>query len=78
VVPRPTDLDGDALQLARRTLDAPSPGSLRIVRVYRAEPAPLVRDRLGGWRSGRLERVLAGHFDLEAASRRARRGASGD
>lgn len=35
----------------------------RIVRRYRAEPSPLVRDGVRGWRSGRLDRVLAGEFD---------------
>jgi ATP-dependent Clp protease ATP-binding subunit ClpC len=35
----------------------------RIVRRYRAEPSPLVRDGIRGWRSGRLDRVLAGEFD---------------
>jgi hypothetical protein len=34
-----------------------------IVRRYRLEPSPLVRDRRG-WRTGRAERVLAGDFDL--------------
>ena len=27
------------------------------------EPSPLVRDSLRGWRSGRLDLVLAGNFD---------------
>jgi ATP-dependent Clp protease ATP-binding subunit ClpC len=34
-----------------------------IVRRYRFEPSPLVRDQRG-WRTGRAERVLAGDFDL--------------
>ena len=38
-----------------------------IVRRYRREPAPLVRDMVQGWRSGRLDAVLAGDFDLIAA-----------
>lgn len=40
-----------------------------IVRRYRADSAPLVRDFVGGWRSGRLDAVLGGDFDLIAASR---------
>ncbi|HEX7314793.1 MAG TPA: AAA family ATPase [Pyrinomonadaceae bacterium] len=36
----------------------------QIVRRYREEPSPLVRDSLRGWRTGRLERVLDGDFDL--------------
>ena len=35
-----------------------------IVRRYRVEPSPLVRDAERGWRTGRLEAVLAGDFDL--------------
>ena len=27
-------------------------------------PSPLVRDTERGWRTGRLDRVLGGHFDL--------------
>jgi len=37
-----------------------------VVRRYRRTPAPLVRDGSGTWRSGRLEEVLAGDFDLLA------------
>jgi ATP-dependent Clp protease ATP-binding subunit ClpC len=37
--------------------------SAEIVRRYRLEPSPLVRDSRG-WRTGRAERVLAGDFDL--------------
>ncbi|TYT23576.1 AAA domain-containing protein [Luteimonas viscosa] len=47
---------------------APAPSSAPaappICRRYRGEPAPLVRDTRRGWRSGRLDRVLAGDFDL--------------
>ena len=54
-------------QLAQRSLDA-SPGDpTRIVRRYRSEPSPLVRDAVRGWRSGRLDLVLAGHFDVLGA-----------
>jgi ATP-dependent Clp protease ATP-binding subunit ClpC len=35
-----------------------------IIRRYREEPSPLVRDSVRGWRTGRLERVLEGDFDL--------------
>ncbi|HSH21142.1 MAG TPA: PCRF domain-containing protein [Candidatus Caenarcaniphilales bacterium] len=35
-----------------------------VVRRYRNEPSPLVRDSVRGWRTGRLDRVLAGDFDL--------------
>ena len=36
----------------------------RIVRRYRERPTPLVRDAVRGWRTGRLDPVLAGGFDL--------------
>ena len=42
----------------------PTPGG-EIVRRYRMEPSPLVRDHRG-WRTGRVDRVLAGDFDLFA------------
>jgi ATP-dependent Clp protease ATP-binding subunit ClpC len=34
------------------------------VRRYRRDPSPLVRDAVRGWRTGRLDSVLAGDFDL--------------
>jgi ATP-dependent Clp protease ATP-binding subunit ClpC len=42
---------------------APS-GRALIVRRYRERPTPLVRDAVRGWRTGRLDTVLAGGFDL--------------
>jgi ATP-dependent Clp protease ATP-binding subunit ClpC len=39
-----------------------------VVRRYRGEPAPLVRSGDGSWRSGRLDAVLRGDFDLLAAA----------
>ncbi len=35
-----------------------------VVRRYREEPSPLVRDGNRKWRTGRFDRVLAGDFDL--------------
>lgn len=43
---------------------APDADLTRICRRYEDGPAPLVRDNVRGWRSGRLECVLAGDFDL--------------
>ena len=40
------------------------PASAFVVRRYRFEPSPLVRDARRGWRSGRVREVMAGHFDL--------------
>ena len=39
-------------------------GSTEIVRRYRPGASPLVRDAVRGYRTGRLDRVLAGDFDL--------------
>lgn len=36
----------------------------RICRRYREKPSPLVRDSIKGWRTGRLNRVFAGEFDI--------------
>jgi ATP-dependent Clp protease ATP-binding subunit ClpC len=35
-----------------------------IVRRYREDPSPLVRDTVRQWRTGRIDRVLAGDFDV--------------
>ena len=50
-------------QAADALAAAPMPAPT-IVRRYRGTPSPLVRDAVRGWRTGRLERVLAGDFDL--------------
>jgi ATP-dependent Clp protease ATP-binding subunit ClpC len=41
-----------------------TPAETAIVRRYRAQPSPLVRDAQDGWRTGRLDLVLGGDFDL--------------
>jgi len=57
-------LPDDALDgPARRALPA------QIVRRYRDEPSALVRDTVRGWRSGRIDRVMAGDFDLLEGAR---------
>jgi ATP-dependent Clp protease ATP-binding subunit ClpC len=43
---------------------AATPAETAIVRRYRAQPSPLVRDAQDGWRTGRLDLVLGGDFDL--------------
>lgn len=35
-----------------------------VVRRYREKPSPLVRDSARGWRTGRIDLVLGGNFDL--------------
>jgi ATP-dependent Clp protease ATP-binding subunit ClpC len=49
---------------AGRALAAETHAPAAVVRRYREEPSPLVRDSARGWRTGRLERVLDGDFDL--------------
>jgi ATP-dependent Clp protease ATP-binding subunit ClpC len=44
-----------------------APPSSVVVRRYRGEPSPLVRNGDGSWRSGRLDAVLGGDFDLLGA-----------
>jgi ATP-dependent Clp protease ATP-binding subunit ClpC len=46
-----------------QALDA-APPVQRVTRRYRFEPSPLVRDAVRDYRTGRLDRVLAGEFDL--------------
>lgn len=51
------------LDLARAAFEhAAAPVTL--VRRYRLKPDPLVRDSVRGYRTGRIDRVLAGDFDL--------------
>ncbi|MEM9386713.1 MAG: AAA family ATPase [Pseudomonadota bacterium] len=51
------------LESARQLLSDASAKPMDIVRRYREQPSPLVRDARG-WRTGRLDRVLDGHFDI--------------
>ena len=61
------DLPEDKLR--RALIDALEQGVRphAVVRRYRSDPSPLVRNMNGSWRSGRLDAVLAGDFDLIAA-----------
>ena len=54
------------LALAEKALQAADCDRTRIVRRYRRYPSPLVRDTARDWRTGRIERVLGGDFDLFA------------
>lgn len=54
-----------ALTQAHRALDQLSDeAEPRVVRRYREAPSPLVRDSVRNWRTGKLDRVLGGDFDL--------------
>src|SRR3954469_1206873 len=64
VGPRPAAApDVEPLELARRALAGLNVPAA-VVRRYRERPSPLVRDSVRGLRTGRLDRVLAGDFDL--------------
>jgi len=39
-------------------------GESRVVRRYRESPSPLVRDSVAGWRTGRIDAIWAGDFDV--------------
>lgn len=52
------------LDQARDALARKGETSATIVRRYRREPSPLVRDTINKWRTGHLDRVLDGDFDL--------------
>ena len=58
----PSSPETEPAEAARRAL-AESTAPKTIVRRYRADPSPLVRDSVRG-RTGRLDRVLAGDFDV--------------
>lgn len=68
VVPQPPspagDADGALRAQAMGALAAHPAGTPAVVRRYREEPSPLVRDSARGFRTGRLDRVLAGEFDV--------------
>lgn len=49
---------------AAAVLAARVDGAPAVVRRYREEPSPLVRDSVRQWRTGRLARVLDGAFDV--------------
>jgi len=62
--------DVPAEKLRGRLIEALSRGPQphTVVRRYRSEPSPLVRNMNGSWRTGKLDAVLRGDFDLIAAS----------
>jgi ATP-dependent Clp protease ATP-binding subunit ClpC len=63
-LPEPGEGHGFRRITAQVTVGPDATPSRKIVRRYRREPSPLVRDTPRGWRTGRLDRVLTGDFDL--------------
>ncbi|MBM3788756.1 MAG: AAA family ATPase [Acidobacteria bacterium] len=68
VAPQPDEPSDEHLHShlaqAERALAAARKDGLTVVRRYREQPSPLVRDGVRHWRTGRLDRVLGGDFDL--------------
>ncbi len=66
VAAQPDEPAHGADELARQAADAFANAavSTAIVRRYRETPSPLVKDAVRGWRTGRIERVWEGDFDL--------------
>ena len=62
------DLPADKLRDVLGEAFARGPQPHAVVRRYRSEPSPLVRSMNGSWRTGKLDAVLGGDFDLIAAS----------
>jgi ATP-dependent Clp protease ATP-binding subunit ClpC len=54
----------DQLRQAKRLLAADETAIGVVVRRYRREPSPLVRDAVRNYRTGLIDRVLGGDFDL--------------
>jgi ATP-dependent Clp protease ATP-binding subunit ClpC len=68
VEPQPATPARDGIAGLRRqaeeALGVRGPLSTTVVRRYREAPSPLVRDLVRCWRTGRIERVLGGDFDV--------------
>ncbi|MFN3623707.1 MAG: AAA family ATPase [Hyphomicrobium sp.] len=70
VAPAPLEeLPKQQLKAALETALAAAGRGSNVVRRYRDGASPLVRDLATGWRSGRLDAVLSGDFDLIAVGR---------
>jgi ATP-dependent Clp protease ATP-binding subunit ClpC len=61
------DLPADKLRRALKDSFDRAGLPTTVVRRYRGEPSPLVRSADGSWRTGKLDAVLRGDFDLMAA-----------
>jgi len=68
IAAQPNEPAGHGLEAFRaqaiRVFSELDDGKLMIVRRYREQPSPLVRDSVRQWRTGNFDRVLAGDFDL--------------
>jgi hypothetical protein len=67
VVPQPEEPAENIEMLrehAQKEMTSQAPVNPVVVRRYREDPSPLVRDNVQGWRTGRLDKVWEGNFDL--------------
>ena len=67
VVPQPVVPGSDNKSLlaqANTALSNQDDKTKKIIRRYQTLPTPLVRDNVHKWRTGRLDRVLDGNFDV--------------
>jgi ATP-dependent Clp protease ATP-binding subunit ClpC len=64
IAPRPAGAAEPPTLAGAEAALATHPAPAAVVRRYCFDPAPLVRDAVRGYRTGRLDRVLAGDFDL--------------
>ena len=60
----PTTGNESRLRQARSLFEAEETARAVVVRRYRREPSPLVRDSVRDYRTGLIDRVLSGDFDL--------------
>ncbi len=69
VAPAPLgDVPPNKLRAALAGAFAPAGAPTTLIRRYRDGASPLVRDMVSGWRSGRLDAVMRGDFDLIGAA----------
>ncbi len=68
VAPTPDEPSGNdpngLIKTVKQSFDQIGDAKLIIVRRYREAPSPLVRDGVRQWRTGRIDRVFSGDFDL--------------
>jgi ATP-dependent Clp protease ATP-binding subunit ClpC len=67
VVPQPeepVEKVQEHLKHAERLFGKPDAATPKIIRRYREKPSPLIRDSVQGWRSGKVQTVFGGDFDV--------------
>ena len=62
------DLSQAKLESALKDAFVRAAPSNSVIRRYRGEPSPLVRDAAGAWRTGKFDSVMGGDFDLIGAT----------